>query len=54
MLTDYWFIRCHQSHLINKKIIQSWIKEDGGYLILGGKTQIPISKQKRELIKSLF
>jgi two-component system LytT family response regulator len=51
ILKDYGFIRTHQSHLVNKKYIRSWVKEDGGYLLLQDATQIPISKQKKELIK---
>ena len=54
MLSDYGFIRCHQSHLVNKKFIKSWVKELGGYLLLDDLSQIPISLQKREYIKSLF
>jgi two-component system, LytTR family, response regulator len=30
LLHDYNFIRCHQSHLVNKKYIVSLVKEDGG------------------------
>lgn len=54
ILTDYEFIRCHQSHLVNKRFIKSWVKEDGGYLLLDDLSQIPISRQKKEYIKSLF
>jgi two-component system, LytTR family, response regulator len=54
LLKDYGFIRCHQSHLANKKFIKSFVKEDGGYLVLENKTQLPISKQKKEAIKELF
>lgn len=54
ILADYHFIRCHQSHLVNKKYIKSWIKEDGGYLLLEDKTQIPVSRQKREVLKDLL
>jgi len=54
LLKDYGFIRCHQSHLINKKIIKSYVKEDGGYLLLDDNTVIPISKQKKEVIKNLL
>ena len=54
MLSPYDFIRCHQSHLVNKKYIKSWIKEDGGYLLLDNKTQTPVSRQKKEVLKELF
>ena len=54
ILHDYEFIRCHQSHLVNKRFIKSWIKEDGGYLLLDDLSQIPVSRQKKDYIKSLF
>jgi two-component system LytT family response regulator len=54
MLVDYDFFRCHQSHLVNKKYIRSWVKEDGGYLLLQDNTQVPVSRNKRDEVKRLF
>lgn len=54
LLKDYGFIRCHQSHLVNKLYIKSWVKEDGGYLLLEGQYKIPVSKQKKDLLKQLL
>ncbi|TDW95676.1 LytR/AlgR family response regulator transcription factor [Dinghuibacter silviterrae] len=54
LLGGYGFIRCHQSHLVNKAHIRSWIKEDGGYLLLEDNTAIPVSRQKRDLIRSIM
>jgi two-component system LytT family response regulator len=51
LLKAYGFIRCHQSHLVNIKYVKSWVKEDGGYLMLTDKSEIPVSKQRREAIK---
>ncbi|MBL0136572.1 MAG: response regulator transcription factor [Chitinophagaceae bacterium] len=51
LLEPYGFQRCHQSHLVNKQFIKSWIKEDGGYLLLDNGHQIPVSRQKKDLIK---
>lgn len=50
MLGDYGFIRCHQSYLVNKKYIKSWVKEDGGYLLLYNNTQIPVSRNKKDAV----
>jgi two-component system LytT family response regulator len=36
---------------VNKKYIKSWIKEDGGYLLMEDKSQVPVSRQKKELIR---
>lgn len=52
LLSSYGFIRCHQSHLVNKRYIKSWIKEDGGYLLLEDMSQIPISRQKKDWLKA--
>jgi two-component system, LytTR family, response regulator len=54
MLQDYGFMRCHQSHLVNKKFVKSWIKEEGGYLLMEDNTQIPISRNKKEGLKLLL
>ncbi len=50
ILKGYGFIRCHQSHLVNKKYIKSWVKEDGGYLLLENGEQIPISRNKKDMV----
>ena len=54
LLTDYGFIRCHQSHLVNKKFVKSWIKNDGNCLLLEDGTQVPVSRQKKEMVKTLL
>jgi two-component system, LytTR family, response regulator len=54
MLQDYGFVRCHQSHLINKTFIKSWIKEEGDYFLMEDNTQIPISRNKKEGLKLLL
>jgi two-component system LytT family response regulator len=54
LLNDYGFLRCHQSHLINKKFIKSWVKEDGDFLLLEDASLVPVSRKKKEYIKELF
>ena len=54
ILSQYGFIRCHQSHLVNKIHIKSWIKEDGGFLLMQDNSQVPISRQKKEQIKNII
>lgn len=51
LLQDYGFIRCHQSHLVNKKYIRSWVKEEGGYLLLENGEQLPVSKNKKDKVR---
>lgn len=52
ILGSYGFIRCQQSHLVNKKFIRSWVKTDGGYLLLEDGSQIPVSKNKKEQVRA--
>ncbi|WP_183576102.1 LytR/AlgR family response regulator transcription factor [Mucilaginibacter sp. X5P1] len=55
LLSPYGFIRCHQSHLVNKKHIASILNEDSGYLIMEHTgIKVPISKQKKSIIKLFF
>ena len=51
MLTGHNFIRTHQTHLVNRVYIKSWLREDGGSLLLTDQTKIPISKLNRENVK---
>jgi two-component system LytT family response regulator len=51
ILKEYGFIRCHQSHLVNKKFIKSWKKEHGDYLLLNNGVEVPISRNKKESVK---
>jgi two-component system LytT family response regulator len=51
ILKDHGFIRCHQSHLVNKKFIKSWKKEYGDFLLLFNGTEIPVSRNKKDSVK---
>jgi two-component system LytT family response regulator len=51
MLSIYGFIRCHQSHLVNKKHVKSLLKEDGYTLLLYDQVRIPVSRNKKDLVK---
>ena len=54
MLQPHGFIRSHQSHLVNPAFIKSWLKEDGGTLLLSDGFKIPVSKPNRERVKNLL
>ena len=41
------FIRVHQSHLVNMDYIHSFVKKEGGYLLLKDQTQVPVSMRRR-------
>lgn len=51
ILSGYGFIRCHQSHLVNKKFVKSWVKEHGDHLLLYNGKEIPISRTKKDYMK---
>ena len=48
LLTSYQFIRTHQSHLINKNYVTSYVKKDGGYILMKDGSRVKVSKQKKE------
>ncbi|MBC7568050.1 MAG: response regulator transcription factor [Pedobacter sp.] len=51
LLKPHNFLRSHQSHLVNIDCVKSFLKEDGGMLLLTNQEKIPISRQNRELVK---
>ena len=51
ILKPHQFIRTHQSHLVNTQFVKSYLKEDGGTLLLIDHTKVPISRQNREMVK---
>ena len=51
LLQPHGFLRCHQSHLVNKQWIKSWKKDYGDFLLLTDGAEVPISRGKRETIK---
>lgn len=51
LLNGHNFIRSHQSHLVNMNYIKSWLRQDGGSLLLNNGTKIPVSKSNREKVK---
>jgi len=51
LLKPNGFLRTHQSHLVNPGFVKSWLKEDGGILLLTSGEKIPISKPNKEAVK---
>lgn len=51
LLRPSGFLRTHQSHLVNPKYVKSWLKEDGGILLLMSGEKIPVSKPNKETVK---
>ncbi|MBN2745252.1 MAG: response regulator transcription factor [Bacteroidales bacterium] len=44
------FIRTHKSHLVNLSYIKTYVKSDGGYLILKNGENVPVSRRKKEMM----
>ncbi|MNU60994.1 Transcriptional regulatory protein YehT [compost metagenome] len=47
ILGELGFFRVHQSHLVNTKMIQEFVKVEGGHLIMSDGKMIPVSTRKR-------
>jgi two-component system LytT family response regulator len=52
LLESNGFIRTHQSHLVNLTFVKSWLKEDGGMLLLETGEKIPVSRPHKDKVKS--
>lgn len=48
LLSEFNFVRCHKSHLVNAKYIKSYLKLDGGTIVTTDGCKIPVSRRKRE------
>jgi two-component system LytT family response regulator len=51
LLRPLGFLRTHQSHLVNAAFVKSWIKEDGGALLLNTGEKIPVSRPNKTVIQ---
>ena len=51
LLKPNGFLRTHQSHLVNPDFVKSWLKEDGGVLLLTSGAKIPVSKPNKEIVR---
>lgn len=54
LLTEHGFVRIHQSHLINMAFLKSFIKKDGGYVIMADNSNLPISQRKKEQLQDMI
>lgn len=50
MLQGLGFVRTHKSHLINISFIKTFVKNDGGYVVLSNGDKVPVSRRKKESI----
>lgn len=50
LLEDHNFLRVYQSHLINLQYIQKYIKGRGGIVVMQDESNIPVSREKKEIL----
>jgi two-component system, LytTR family, response regulator len=54
LFVGHTFIRVHQSHLINFRYIQAFLKKDGGYLSLKNNHIVPVAIRKKAEVFELL
>lgn len=54
LLSNQGFIRIHQSHLINLNYLKSYIKKDGGYIVMADNAHLPIAQRKKEQLQEIL
>jgi two-component system LytT family response regulator len=54
LLSQHNFIRPHKSHLVNIKYIKSYIRQDGGYILMTDGMKIPVSRRKKDKIMEII
>lgn len=47
-ISSHTFARVHNSHLVNIKYINRFVKHDGGYLTLKDGTSVPVAKRRKD------
>lgn len=50
LLEDQGFIRTHKSHMVNISYVKTFMRNDGGYLVLKNGDKIPVSRRKKEYV----
>ncbi len=54
LLSEHGFERIHQSHLINLSYLKSYIKNDGGYVIMSDNANLPIAQRKKDRLQEIL
>jgi len=53
-LTDYGFYRSHQSHLINLKMVDAYLKSEGGFLKMTNGDEVPVAVRKKAEVQKIL
>jgi two-component system LytT family response regulator len=54
LLEPAGFIRVHQSHLVNINKIKSYVKKEGGYLLMQDGSHVPVAVRKKAMVMKLL
>jgi len=49
LLSDRYFFRPHNSHLINLKYVRKYIRKEGGYIEMTDGSLIPVSRNRKDI-----
>jgi two-component system LytT family response regulator len=50
MLTDYAFIRVHNSHIVNVNAVTRYVKGEGGYVVMSDGATVDVSRSRKEVL----
>ncbi len=53
-LANDWFLRIHQSYLVNMRFATQYFRKSGGQLLMSDGQQFPISKNHKAQVLSFF
>lgn len=53
-LDDSGFIRTHKSHIVNISYVKTFVRNDGGYLVLKNGEKIPVSRRKKDEVLTVL
>jgi len=54
LLSDFGFVRVHNSHLVNINYIKSFKRKEGDYLIMKDGAKVPVSRRRKNVVMSAF
>lgn len=54
LIPEPYFIKTHQSHIINKNFIKRFVKTEGGYFEMQDDSSIPVSRRKKDDVMKLL
>jgi two-component system LytT family response regulator len=50
MLEEYFFLRVHNSYVVNLNEISKYVKGEGGYLVMSDNSTVDVSRSRKELL----